>query len=61
MAKFLMIIISYVFGACIIQNICNSLSTIPLIDHHAWGIRNLLCIIWLIIVVVFAIFVPTDG
>lgn len=60
MDKFFTIVCAYLIGACIINYICvKFLLHIPLIDYRAIGIRNILCVIWLIIVTLGCIFTPT--
>lgn len=61
MMKFGVAVGLYLFGASLIQNLCKELSKVPLIDYHAWGIRNFLCSVWLIICVLAAIFMPIDS
>lgn len=60
MMKFGAAIFLYLLGAALIQSLCKELSKIPLIDYHAFGIRNFLCTVWLIIAVIAAIFIPID-
>lgn len=61
MNKFMMIFFGYLFGAVFINMFCvNFLMKIPLIDYKAIGIRNVLCTIWLIFVIISVIFIPSD-
>ena len=50
-------IVGYIFGATIIHYFCaNFITRIPLLDVHALTIRNFLCIIWLILMIVITFF-----
>ena len=61
MEKFFCVVCCYLFGSAFIHKLCVKLSEVPLIDYHAWGIRNFLCFLWLIICVIVGIFVPVDS
>lgn len=59
---FLLFLIIYICGAIFIQAFCVSvLVRIPLIDTFAFAIRNILCVIWLIISVVLTFFCSTGN
>lgn len=61
MEKFTTAFFGYLIGAFAIHWFCiNFLVPIPLIEHRAIGIRNFLCIIWLIIIVATAISMPSN-
>lgn len=56
METFGMIFMGYVFGAIGIHYFCVLfLSRIPLIDQYCMGIRNILCFLWLVIVVIMGL------
>ncbi len=61
MEKFGAVVFLYLIGSALIHGFCVKLSRIPLIDYHAWGIRNFLCLVWLIICVLAGIFIPIDS
>lgn len=54
-------IICYVVGALIINQFCVALLNIPLLDQHAFTIRKILCIIWLIISIIVVILMCVFG
>lgn len=53
MSLFVAIIFVYLFGAGLIHAFCvNFISAVPLLDRHTFAIRNFLCVVWLIIVII---------
>lgn len=62
MNGFLTFIIAYVVGALFIQAFCvKVIVNIPLLDQYALAIRNCLCVLWLIILIISSIFSNFSG
>ena len=57
MEKLFSVIFLYLLGAALIQWFCVSiLAHIPLIDSHAYTIRNVLCFLFLIVLIIAFVF-----